>query len=131
MSPSRNWDSPTPLSPASVTLPPEPGGGAHSPAGEGLGESQFRRLEKKLSTLPTLCPGLYNSQASFHLDDRKASKSYHGLTNKLCHLPRGLPMQLFHLTTCLTIKLYSKIYHSVPVFRSDVQTVSYLLSTLF
>ncbi len=29
--------------------------GAHSPAGEGLGESQFRRLEKKLSTLPTLC----------------------------------------------------------------------------
>jgi hypothetical protein len=32
------------------------GGGAHSPAGEGLGESQFRRLEKKLSTLPTLCP---------------------------------------------------------------------------
>ncbi len=28
---------------------------AHSPAGEGLGESQFRRQEKKLSTLPTLC----------------------------------------------------------------------------
>jgi hypothetical protein len=25
-------------------------------AGEGLGESQFRRLEKKLSTLPALCP---------------------------------------------------------------------------
>jgi hypothetical protein len=44
---------PTPLSPASVPLPPEPRG-ALSPAGEGLGESQFRRLEKKLSTLPTL-----------------------------------------------------------------------------
>jgi hypothetical protein len=29
-------------------------GGAYSPAGKGLGESQFRRLEKKLSTLPTL-----------------------------------------------------------------------------
>ncbi len=29
-------------------------GGAHSPAGEGLEESKFRRLEKKLSTLPTL-----------------------------------------------------------------------------
>ncbi len=28
--------------------------GAHSPAGEGLGESQFRRLEKKLNTLPPL-----------------------------------------------------------------------------
>ncbi len=34
--------------------PQNRGGGAHSPAGEGLGESQFRRLEKKLSTLPTL-----------------------------------------------------------------------------
>ncbi len=30
------------------------GGGAHSSAGEGLGEYQNRRLEKKLSTLPTL-----------------------------------------------------------------------------
>ncbi len=29
--------------------------GANSPAGEGLGESQFRRLEKKLSTLHLLC----------------------------------------------------------------------------
>jgi hypothetical protein len=47
---------PPPLSPASVPLPPEPtGGGAHSPAGEGLGESHFQRLEKKLRTLPTLC----------------------------------------------------------------------------
>ncbi len=37
-------------------LPPEPKGeGTHSPAGEGVGESQFQRLEKKLSTLPTLC----------------------------------------------------------------------------
>jgi hypothetical protein len=50
-------DSPTPLSPASVPLPPEPNwgaGGAHSPAGEGLGESQFRRLEKSLA-LCLLC----------------------------------------------------------------------------
>jgi hypothetical protein len=30
------------------------GGGARSPAGEGVGESQFQRLEKKLSTLSTL-----------------------------------------------------------------------------
>jgi hypothetical protein len=44
---------PTPLSPASVPLPLEPGG-AHSAAGEGLGLSQFRRLEKSLRTLPTL-----------------------------------------------------------------------------
>jgi hypothetical protein len=51
---------PPPLSPASVPLPPEPGGGAHSPAGEGLGESQFRRLEKKLSTLCLLCGTQYH-----------------------------------------------------------------------
>ncbi len=44
---------PIPLSPASVPLPPEPKG-LHSPACEGLGESQCRRLEKKLCTLPTL-----------------------------------------------------------------------------
>ncbi len=48
---------PTPLSPASVPLPPEPGGSTR--AGEGLGEFQFRRLEKSLALcllcgLPTL-----------------------------------------------------------------------------
>ncbi len=36
MSPRRDWDSPPPLSPASVPLNPEPGG-ADSAAGEGLG----------------------------------------------------------------------------------------------
>ncbi len=45
---------PPPLSPASVTLPPEPKGRAHSPASEGLGESQFQSLKQKLSTPPTL-----------------------------------------------------------------------------
>jgi hypothetical protein len=67
---------PPPLSPASVPLPPEPKGGghtrlrvrgwgspnsddwrkslAHSPAGDGLAESQLQRLETKLSILPTL-----------------------------------------------------------------------------
>ncbi len=46
---------PPPLSPASVPLPPvSKGGGAHSRAGEGLGEFQFKRLEKKLGTRPTL-----------------------------------------------------------------------------
>jgi hypothetical protein len=47
---------PPPLSPASVPLPPEPkgGGGAHSPAAKGLGEFQFRRLEKSLA-LCLLC----------------------------------------------------------------------------
>jgi hypothetical protein len=42
MSPRRNWDPPPPLAQANVPLPPEPkGGGAHSPAGEGAGLSQF------------------------------------------------------------------------------------------
>jgi hypothetical protein len=38
---------------ATVPIPPgtKGGGGAHSPAGEGVGESQFQRLETKLSTL--------------------------------------------------------------------------------
>ncbi len=57
MSPLRNWDFPTP-SLASECAPPlgtKGGGGLHSPSGEGLGGSQFQRLEKKLTTLPTLC----------------------------------------------------------------------------
>ncbi len=48
-----------PLSPQRVcSSPPPPKNGgreAHSPAVEGFGESQFRRLQKKLSTLSTLC----------------------------------------------------------------------------
>ncbi len=57
MSPVGIGTPPTPLPQASV-FPPPPGtkgGGAHSPAAKGVGESQYRRLEKKLSTLPTLC----------------------------------------------------------------------------
>ncbi len=55
MSPRRNWDSPAPSLASEFVCPsPESMGGAHSPADEGLGESQFRRLEKRLSTLPTL-----------------------------------------------------------------------------
>ncbi len=38
-------------------------GGAHSPAAKGVGESQFRRLEKKLSTLSILS-GIEASQTS-------------------------------------------------------------------
>jgi hypothetical protein len=60
MSPRRNWDSPTPSLASECAPPPEPKGWVHSPAGEGLGESQFRRQEKKLSTLPTLWTHLTN-----------------------------------------------------------------------
>jgi hypothetical protein len=54
--PHPNWDSPTP-SPASKVCPPppEPKGEIHTRLfGRGW-ESQFRRPEKKLSTLSTLC----------------------------------------------------------------------------
>ncbi len=56
MLPRRNWDSPNPsLASECVPLPGTKGGGeAHSPGGEGLGESQFRRLEKSLA-LCLLC----------------------------------------------------------------------------
>ncbi len=55
MSPRWNWDSPTPLAASECALPPGPkGGGAHSPAAKGVGESQFRRLEKRLA-LCLLC----------------------------------------------------------------------------
>ncbi len=42
------------LSPASVLLPPNQRGGGHTCQRARGGESQIRRLEKKLSTLPTL-----------------------------------------------------------------------------
>ncbi len=53
MSPRRNWDSPTPSLASECATPPG-SGGAHSPAGDGLGESQFRRLRKSLA-LCLLC----------------------------------------------------------------------------
>ncbi len=47
---------PHPLFRKRVCPPPETKGeGAYSPAGAGVGESHFGRLEKKPSTLSTLC----------------------------------------------------------------------------
>ncbi len=43
--------------------------------GEGLGEFQFRRLEKKLSTLPTLWLWGLNYQIWFDLSDSSGSES--------------------------------------------------------
>ncbi len=83
MSPRRNWDSPTPLAAGECSLPPGPmGGGTHPPAAKGVGETQFRRLEKKLSTLPTLClpPSLSTGSAPFALNSlpyaKKSSRCY-------------------------------------------------------
>jgi hypothetical protein len=61
-----------PLSRQRVCPSPRNRGGGHSPAGEGLGESKFRRLEKKLSTLPTLCSRCSNTKEN--IAHRKKSK---------------------------------------------------------
>ncbi len=54
---------PHPSSPASEwALPPEPKVGTHSPACEGMGESQFGRLERKLSILSTLWAQVFTSE---------------------------------------------------------------------
>ncbi len=59
MSPRWNWDSPTPLAASECVLPTGPkGGGAHSPAAKGVGESQFQRLEKRVA-LCLLCGDRY------------------------------------------------------------------------
>ncbi len=51
LSPRPNWD-PHPRARKRVCPPTEPkGGGTHSPVGEGVGGSQFGRVEKKPSTL--------------------------------------------------------------------------------
>jgi hypothetical protein len=77
MSPRRHWDSPNP-SPASECALPPPGrakgwgGEAHSPAAKGVGESQFRQQEKRLSTLPTLC-WWHKWQAGNHRNQRAKS----------------------------------------------------------
>jgi hypothetical protein len=53
MSPRRNWDSRTPSLASECAPPPGTKGGGHSRLR--VRDSQFRRLEEKLSTLPTLC----------------------------------------------------------------------------
>ncbi len=79
MSPRRNWDSPNPSLASECDPPPRTGGGggwgAHTPAGEALGQSQFRRLEKKLSTLPNLCKGPTSEYIWKHI--KACSRSSH------------------------------------------------------
>jgi hypothetical protein len=54
MFPRRNWDYPTPSPPSPIPRN-QRGRGAHSPAGEDAGESQFRRPWKKSLALCLLC----------------------------------------------------------------------------
>ncbi len=53
------------------------GRGSHSPARvRGCGNPQFRRLEKKLSTLPTLCIGVTTILTVYGLDPEMENKVY-------------------------------------------------------
>ncbi len=65
---------PPPLPQASV-YPPEPKVRAYSPAGEGVGGSQFGRLEKKPSTLSTLW--LNPTQVPLCVHDKAPCCSYY------------------------------------------------------
>ncbi len=60
----RNWDSPNPSLASECAPPPR--------TGEGLGDAQFRRLEKKLRTLPTLCPVPY----ILYMDDMAFDRAF-------------------------------------------------------
>jgi hypothetical protein len=65
---------PTPLPQASVpSPPPAKGWGAHTPAAKGVGESQFRRLEKSLA-LCLLCVLQYMEQNVLCLVTYRISK---------------------------------------------------------
>jgi hypothetical protein len=62
---------PTPLLQASVPPPRTKGcSGAHLPTGKGLGESQFRRLEKKSSTLPPLWGRYFLGLTLIHIGEK-------------------------------------------------------------
>jgi hypothetical protein len=117
MSPRRNWDSPNP-SLSRVPLHSEPGGGgAHSPAGEGY--SQFRRLEKKLSTLPTLWCGVLSAWLLYinigtgsghpchiQVDIAMGRRGPHPLPPKLFSLSARTHLQISHRALLKNIDKY-------------------------
>jgi hypothetical protein len=83
---SRNWDSPNPSlasecapQPSTGTaVPGGGGGGAQSPAGEGLGKSQFRRLEKSVA----LCLLCDQNPYRLRVINPAKNTSMHKLNNK-------------------------------------------------
>ncbi len=62
------------------------GGGTHSPAGEGVGESQFGRLEKKPSTLSVLrsTPNLRKTMKYFMSNASLRGSAYYGILRERC-----------------------------------------------
>ncbi len=94
-----------------MPLPPRTGGGAHSPAGEGLGESQFRRREKSLA-LCILCG--FNYSMHIHLRNQLGSHPcVAGLvaTNNVCHLVHYHSDQHFQLGSTPFFLLLGLLIH--------------------
>ncbi len=92
MSPRWNWDSPTPIATSECALPLGPkGGGAHSPAAKGVGESQFQRLEKRLA-LCLLCGWkvYVETLLDYDLYSRYHFVSTDSLPNNLPHPPKSV-----------------------------------------
>ncbi len=73
MSPRRNWNSPNPsLNSEFAPTPGTKGEVINSPAGEGLGESQFRRLEKSLALcILSVCTWRRHKLSSVYYDPHK------------------------------------------------------------
>jgi hypothetical protein len=116
MSPRRNWNSPTPSLVSECAPPRTKGwGGGHTRLRlRGVGEYQFRRLDKKLSTLPTLC-GTPTKRLG-----TKRPITKHPITGRQDYLTSSLP--IVQITRRLDYKTSS--YH---VYQPDLIRL-YLLS---
>jgi len=88
MCPRKKLGLPQPLSRKRV-CPPLRRWGAHSPAAKRVGESQFRRLENKLSTLPTLYSHRYTATLP---PQYPPPFQYHQLTPTQSHIPTILEL---------------------------------------
>ncbi len=116
MSPRWNRDSPTPLAASECALPPPgpKGGGAHSPAAKGLGESQFQRLEKRLA-LCLLCVCGYKEKMKRIM---YSGPSFYLIQFKYFHTMAIFPFCVYIYSThfnqiLCTVSIQAQSYHSV------------------
>ncbi len=97
MSPGRNWDSPNPS------------------LARGLWESQFQRLEKKLSTLPTLCCAALSNYGVYRVS---LYPPCHTLTDSLSPLTHPPPLFQWPLQL-ITLLTHS---HSLIILKHSEMT---------
>ncbi len=98
------------------------GEGVHSPAGEGLGESQFRRLEKKLSILPTLWYTVSRLNLYCTAKNKRGSRAVPIHSLRLCTIS---PM--FQVLSCFNFK--NRLQHLGPKKGKDFLMWSVLPKT--